>query len=121
MPIGPTPGKTCAFALPSTEVIWRTTDDCHQSLSLGPTIVAISFSSSRALPSSQSRTGFVLENVPSVFHPRNRQTLHVFVDTLREAGMEITVFKGNSAEFGVPAEARARLHIRSSVARPEGS
>jgi DNA (cytosine-5)-methyltransferase 1 len=46
--------------------------------------------------------GFVLENVPSIFHPRNRQTLQVFVDTMKEAGMEISIFKGNSADFGVP-------------------
>ncbi|MDP1617742.1 DNA cytosine methyltransferase [Phenylobacterium sp.] len=54
--------------------------------------------------------GFVLENVPSIFHPRNRQTLQVFIDTLKEAGMQISVFKGNSAQFGVPQK-RERIFI----------
>ena len=54
--------------------------------------------------------GFVLENVPSVFHPRNRKTTQVFIDTLKEAGMEVSIFKGNSAEFGV-AQKRERIFI----------
>lgn len=64
--------------------------------------------------------GFVLENVPSVFHPRNRQTMQVFLDTLKDAGMEVTVYKGNSAQFGVPQK-RERVFIlgaRSRAPRP---
>jgi DNA (cytosine-5)-methyltransferase 1 len=60
--------------------------------------------------------GFVLENVPSIFHPRNRQTLQVFVDTMKEAGMEVSVFKGNSAEFGVPQK-RERVFILGARSR----
>ena len=60
--------------------------------------------------------GFVLENVPSVFHPRNRQTFQFFIDTLKEAGMQISVFKGNSAEFGVPQK-RERIFILGARAR----
>lgn len=60
--------------------------------------------------------GFVLENVPSIFHPRNRQTLQVFIDTLKEAGMEISVFKGNSAQFGVPQK-RERVFIFGARSR----
>lgn len=63
-----------------------------------------------------SADGFVLENVPSIFHPRNRETLKLFVDTLKEAGMEISVFKGNSAEFGVPQK-RQRVFILGSRSR----
>lgn len=60
--------------------------------------------------------GFVLENVPSIFHPRNRQTLQLFIDTLKAAGMEISVFKGNSAKFGVPQK-RERVFILGARSR----
>ncbi|HEX8583328.1 MAG TPA: DNA cytosine methyltransferase [Allosphingosinicella sp.] len=60
--------------------------------------------------------GFVLENVPSIFHPRNRQTLQVFVDVMKDAGMEVSIFKGNSAEFGVPQK-RERVFILGAQSR----
>lgn len=60
--------------------------------------------------------GFVLENVPSIFHPRNRETLSIFVEVMKEAGMEVSVFKGNSAEFGVPQK-RERVFILGARSR----
>ncbi|MCB4767294.1 DNA cytosine methyltransferase [Ancylobacter sp. Lp-2] len=57
--------------------------------------------------------GFVLENVASIFHPRNRTTVELFIDTMKDAGMKISIFKGNSAEFGVPQK-RQRVFILGS-------
>ena len=57
--------------------------------------------------------GFVLENVASIFHPRNRKTVESFIDTMKDAGMKISIFKGNSAEFGVPQK-RQRVFILGS-------
>ncbi|MDC7812368.1 DNA cytosine methyltransferase [Sphingomonas koreensis] len=57
--------------------------------------------------------GFVLENVASIFHPRNRKTVEFFIDTMKDAGMNISIFKGNSAEFGVPQK-RQRVFILGS-------
>lgn len=60
--------------------------------------------------------GFVLENVASIFHPRNRQTAQLFIDKMTEAGMKISIFKGNSAEFGVPQK-RQRVFILGARSR----
>ncbi len=60
--------------------------------------------------------GFVLENVPSIFHPRNRETLQRFIQHMRDAGMAISVFKGNSAQFGVPQK-RERVFIFGARSR----
>ncbi|MCJ9753567.1 DNA cytosine methyltransferase [Neorhizobium sp. BETTINA12A] len=57
--------------------------------------------------------GFVLENVASIFHPRNRKTVEFFIETMKDAGMKISIFKGNSAEFGVPQK-RQRVFILGS-------
>jgi len=60
--------------------------------------------------------GFVLENVASIFHPRNRPTVQAFVDTMENSGMKISIFKGNSAEFGVPQK-RQRVFILGARSR----
>ncbi|WP_233346053.1 DNA cytosine methyltransferase [Oceanicaulis alexandrii] len=54
--------------------------------------------------------GFVLENVASIFHPRNKETAEFFIDVMKDAGMNVAIFKGNSAEFGVPQK-RQRVFI----------
>jgi DNA (cytosine-5)-methyltransferase 1 len=60
--------------------------------------------------------GFVLENVASIFHPRNRKTAQAFMDAMEQAGMKISIFKGNSAEFGVPQK-RQRVFILGARSR----
>ena len=81
-----------------------------------PTSGGICFLSSPVLQLRRRPDGFVLENVPSISHPRNRQTLQVFIDTLKADGMEISVFKGNSAQFGVPQK-RERVFIFGTRSR----
>lgn len=54
--------------------------------------------------------GFLFENVESILHPTNRETFTKFVDEAKTLGYACTVFKTNSADFGVPQK-RKRVFV----------
>jgi len=54
--------------------------------------------------------GFLFENVESILHPTNRETFEKFVDEAKALGYACTVFKTNSADFGVPQK-RKRVFV----------
>lgn len=53
---------------------------------------------------------FVLENVPSLLHPRHRRDIDAIVEAAEAAGYHTTLIRANAAEFGVP-QRRARVFL----------
>lgn len=53
---------------------------------------------------------FLLENVPSLLHPRNHAELQGLLDGAIEAGFRVRVVLGNAAEHGVP-QRRERVFV----------
>lgn len=54
--------------------------------------------------------GFLFENVESILHPTNRETFENFLSETEALGYACTVFKTNSADFGVPQK-RKRVFV----------
>ena len=54
--------------------------------------------------------GFLFENVESILHPTNKQAFLGFVQHAERLGYACTVFKTNSADFGVPQK-RKRVFV----------
>ncbi|MBJ6371794.1 DNA cytosine methyltransferase [Sedimentitalea sp. CAU 1593] len=54
--------------------------------------------------------GFLFENVESIRHPTNLPTFERFVSEARGLGYSCTVFRANSADFGVPQK-RKRVFV----------
>ena len=54
--------------------------------------------------------GFVFENVPSILHPRNRETFLSFRAQFETSGYKTTMCKLNAAAFGVP-QTRERVFL----------
>lgn len=53
---------------------------------------------------------FVLENVPSLLHPRHRRDIDAVVEAAGAAGYQTTLIRANAAEFGVP-QRRVRVFL----------
>jgi DNA (cytosine-5)-methyltransferase 1 len=53
---------------------------------------------------------FVLENVPSLLHPRNHTEFQALLDGAADAGFRVRVVRGNAAEHGVP-QRRERVFV----------
>lgn len=70
-------------------------------------------------------SGFLFENVESILHPTNKSTFEAFVKEAELHGYTCTVFKTNSADFGVPQK-RKRVFVfgvkgtGASIPFPEG-
>ncbi len=54
--------------------------------------------------------GFLFENVESLLHPTNRETLQIFLNAAEELGFRCTLYRANSADFGVP-QVRKRIFV----------
>jgi len=54
--------------------------------------------------------GFLFENVESLLHPTNRETLQIFLDAAEALGFRCTLYRANSADFGVP-QLRKRIFV----------
>lgn len=54
--------------------------------------------------------GFLFENVESILHPTNRATFEQFVTEAEGEGYACTIFRTNSADFGVPQK-RKRVFV----------
>jgi len=54
--------------------------------------------------------GFLFENVESIRHPTNLETFNRFLASAERLGYACTVFKANSADFGVPQK-RKRVFV----------
>jgi DNA (cytosine-5)-methyltransferase 1 len=64
--------------------------------------------------------GFVMENVRSLFHPRNRPTFDRMLAKCRTAGYQCTVVDADASSFGVPQK-RQRIFVlgtRGKAPRP---
>lgn len=55
-------------------------------------------------------SGFLFENVDSILHPTNRPTFESFVAKAKSLGYACTIFRANSADFGVPQK-RKRIFV----------
>lgn len=55
-------------------------------------------------------SGFIFENVESILHPTNRPTFERFLAQARALGYTCTVYRANSADFGVPQK-RKRVFV----------
>ena len=53
---------------------------------------------------------FVLENVPSLLHPRHRREIDAVIDDAETSGFRTTLIRANAAEFGVP-QRRVRVFL----------
>ena len=53
---------------------------------------------------------FVLENVPSLLHPRHRGDIDAVIEGAQAAGFVTTMIRANAAEFGVP-QRRVRVFL----------
>ena len=63
---------------------------------------------------------FVLENVPSLLHPRHRHEIDAVIDAAEQAGYETNLVRANAAEFGIP-QRRVRvflLGVRGRAPKP---
>ncbi len=63
----------------------------------------------RAVAESQPH-GFLFENVDSLLHPTNKQALEGFLATAEALGYQCTLYRANSADFGVPQK-RKRVFV----------
>lgn len=54
--------------------------------------------------------GFLFENVDSIYHPTNIDTFKRFVAEAEAAGYACTIYRANSADFGVPQK-RKRVFV----------
>lgn len=54
--------------------------------------------------------GFLFENVESLLHPTNKETLRGFLSAAEALGYRCTLFRGNAADFGVPQK-RKRVFV----------
>jgi len=62
--------------------------------------------------------GFVMENVSSLLHPRNREMFRGLVDEFEKTGYKVTVCHANAANYGVPQKRRRIFVMGSKYAAP---
>lgn len=55
-------------------------------------------------------SGFLFENVESLLHPTNQETLAIFLSAAEELGYACTLYRANAADFGVP-QIRKRIFV----------
>ncbi|HUQ78606.1 MAG TPA: DNA cytosine methyltransferase [Patescibacteria group bacterium] len=58
---------------------------------------------------------FLMENVPSILHPRNRGEVQAIVDAARSDRFHVRVVQANAVEYGVP-QRRHRVFVLASKA-----
>lgn len=57
--------------------------------------------------------GFVMENVRSILHPRNKKQFNAFTAKAQELGYSLQIVKANATHFGVPQK-RERVFVLGS-------
>ncbi len=57
--------------------------------------------------------GFLLENVESILHPKNKQTVNDLKEVIDKMGYHLIVFRASAHEFGVPQK-RKRIFFMAS-------
>jgi len=70
----------------------------------------------RRLVTEANADGFVMENVPSLLHPRNRPTFDAVLESFKKSGYYFTVVKAEATSFGVPQK-RERVFVLGSRKR----
>ena len=61
---------------------------------------------------------FILENVPSLLHPRNHAELEALLKGAAEAGFVVRVVRANAAEYGVPQRRERVFVLAARTAQP---
>lgn len=57
--------------------------------------------------------GFILENVESILHPKNKEAVEVLEETIDKLGYKFIVYKANALDFGVPQRRKRIFFIAS--------
>lgn len=57
--------------------------------------------------------GFVLENVESILHPTNHETIETIINNMERLGYNYSLIKTNAADFGIPQK-RKRVFFLAS-------
>jgi DNA (cytosine-5)-methyltransferase 1 len=55
-------------------------------------------------------SGFLFENVESLLHPSNKETLRLFLEAAEGLGYRCTMYRANAADFGIP-QLRKRVFV----------
>lgn len=58
--------------------------------------------------------GFVLENVESILHPKNRPTVDALLEAIDSLGYKCTMYRADATDFGVP-QRRKRVFFLASL------
>src|SRR5690606_9378291 len=57
--------------------------------------------------------GFILENVESILHPKNKEAVKILEETIDKLGYKFIVYKANALDFGVPQRRKRIFFIAS--------
>lgn len=57
--------------------------------------------------------GFILENVESILHPKNKEAVEILEETIDKLGYKFIVYKANALDFGVPQRRKRIFFIAS--------
>jgi DNA (cytosine-5)-methyltransferase 1 len=57
--------------------------------------------------------GFILENVESILHPKNKDAVEKLKESIEKLGYEYIVYKANAIDFGVPQKRKRVFFIAS--------
>ena len=60
-----------------------------------------------------SPNGFILENVESLLHPKNKQAVQDLEEAIDKLGYNYIIYKANALDFGVPQKRKRVFFIAS--------
>lgn len=63
--------------------------------------------------------GFILENVESLLHPKNKQAVQELEEAIDKLGYKFIIYRANALDFGVPQKRKRVFFIASKMASLE--